>query len=120
MEERDREPECGDLEAEIARVCGLMNATAARLVALIAQVLEAGTWQVAGIHSPSQWVAWHCGVSPARACSLLSMARRRSELPVTSAAFEAGELGEDQVSVICRHAPAGVDAEVAELAGQPR
>ena len=116
MEERDREPECGDLEAEIAGVCGLMNATAARLVALIAQVLEAGTWQVAGIHSPSQWVAWQCGVSPARARSLLSMARRLGELPLTSAAFEAGELCEDQVAVIARHAPAGTDAEMAELA----
>ena len=66
VEEREREPECSELEAEIARVCGLMNATAARLVGLIARVLEAETWQVAGIHSPSQWVAWQCGVSPAR------------------------------------------------------
>jgi len=93
-----------------------MNATAARLVGLIARVVESGTWQVAGIHSPTQWVSWQCGVSPARARSLLSMARRLGELPVTGAAFAAGELCEDQVAVIARHAPAGIDAEVADLA----
>jgi len=44
------------------------------------------------------------------------MARRLGELPITAAAFEAGELCEDQVAVIARHAPAGIDAEVADLA----
>ncbi|MDQ6726045.1 MAG: HNH endonuclease, partial [Actinomycetota bacterium] len=116
MEERDREPVAGELEAEIARTCGVLNAASARLVSLLAQVLEAGAWQVSGVHSATQWVAWQCGVSPARARSLVSIARRRAELPVTSAAFDAGELCEDQVAVIARHAPAGVDAEVADLA----
>ena len=116
MGERDREPESGELEAEIARTCGVLNATTGRLVSLLARVLESGCWQVAGIHSPTQWVAWQCGVSPARARSLVAMARRRAELPETSAAHEAGELCEDQVAVICRHAPAGVDGQVAALA----
>ncbi|MDP1805580.1 MAG: DUF222 domain-containing protein, partial [Acidimicrobiales bacterium] len=116
MEERIREPVSSELDAEIALTCGVLNATTGRLVGLLAQVLESGIWQVAGIHSASQWVSWKCGVSPARAKSLLAMARRRAELPVTTAAHEAGELCEDQVAVIARHAPAGVDAEVAELA----
>jgi hypothetical protein len=116
VEERDRDPESSELEAEIAQTCGVMNATAAHLVRLIARVLESGTWQVSGIHSAMQWVAWQCGVSPARARSLVAMARRRAELPTVSAAFDAGELCEDQVAVICRHAPAGIDAEVADLA----
>ncbi|HET7722087.1 MAG TPA: DUF222 domain-containing protein, partial [Acidimicrobiales bacterium] len=116
MGERDREPVSSELEAEIARTCGVLNATTGRLVGLLAQVLESGVWQVAGIHSPTQWVAWKCGVSPARAKSLLAMARRRVELPATAAAHEAGELCEDQVAVIARHAPAGADAQVAELA----
>ena len=79
-------------------------------------MLESGSWQVAGIHSPTQWVAWQCGVSPSRARSLVAMARRRTELPATSAADEGGQLCEDQGAVICRHAPAGVDAQVADLA----
>jgi hypothetical protein len=106
----------GELEAEIARTCGVLNAASGRLVGLIAEVLESEAWQGAGIHSPAQWVAWQCGVSSARARFLVAMARRRSELAATSAAHEAGELCEDQVAVICRHAPAAVDAQAAELA----
>lgn len=104
------------LEAEIAEVCGVMNAATGRLVGLIAQVLEAGTWEGAGIRSLPQWVAWRCGVSLGRARRLVTMARRLGELPETKAAMEAGELCEDQVAVICRHAPAGIDAQAAELA----
>ena len=100
----------------MAHVCGLMNAATGRLVRLIARVLETEAWQGAGIRSASQWVAWKCGVSPARARSLVLMARRLSELPETRTAFEAGELCEDQVAVVCRHAPASVDGEAAALA----
>jgi hypothetical protein len=116
MKERNRDPEASELESEIAQICGVLNAVTARLVSLLARVVEIGSWQVSGIHNPTQWVAWQCGVSPARARSLLAMAKRRAELPDTMAAFEAGELCEDQVAVITRHAPAGVDAQVAELA----
>src|SRR5687767_9983769 len=105
VEERNRNPESSELEAEIAQTCGVMNAATARLVSLLARVLELGSWQVSGIHNATQWVAWQCGVSPARARSLVAMARRRAELPVTTAAFDAGELCEDQVAVITRHAP---------------
>jgi hypothetical protein len=105
-----------ELEDEIARTCGVLNAATGRLVSLIAQVLESESWQISGIQSPAQWVAWQCGVSPARARSLVAMARRRTELPATTAAHETGELCEDQVAVICRHAPAGIDAQAADLA----
>ncbi len=86
------------------------------LVGLIARVLALGAWEGVGIRSAEQWVAWKCGVSPARARRLVAMARRLAELPETKAAMEAGELAEDQVAVICRHAPAGIDGQAAELA----
>ncbi len=44
------------------------------------------------------------------------MARRVHELPETVSALRAGELSEDQVAVVCRHAPAHADAEVATFA----
>jgi hypothetical protein len=93
-----------------------MNAAVGKLVELIGEVLETGAWEGAGIRSASQWVAWKCGVSQTRARRLVAMARRLGELPETKAAMEAGELGEDQVAVICRHAPAGIDGQAAELA----
>jgi len=109
-------PESERLEAAMAVECGIANAAAGRLVAVIAELLAGGFWQIAGIHLPEQWVAWKCGVSPQRARTLVTMARRLGELPATRTALEAGELSEDQVAVICRHAPATVDDEVAELA----
>ncbi len=62
------------------------------------------------------WVTWRCGVSTARARSLVRMAERLAELPVTFAAFRAGELSEDQVAVLVRHLPAHNDAEGVALA----
>lgn len=105
-----------ELEDEIAEVCGVINAATGHLVSLIAGVLETESWQGAGIRSASQWLAWKCGVSPARARVLVLMARRLAELPETRAAFEAGELCEDQVAEVCAHAPSWADEEVACLA----
>lgn len=111
-----KEADAAELELEIADVCGVINAATGRLVQLIAGVLETESWHGWGIRSASQWVAWKCGVSPARAKRLVLMARRLAELPETRAAFGNGELCEDQVAVVCRHAPAPFDAEAAELA----
>ena len=111
-----REAEAAEIEAEMAEWCGMINAATGHLVKSIARALETGSWQGWGINSASQWVAWKCGVSPARARTLVLMARRLGELPQTRAALEAGELTEDQVAVVCRHVPAAVDAQAAELA----
>jgi hypothetical protein len=104
------------LEEAIAEVCGLLNATTARLVDLIAQVLTTGAWMGAGIRSAEQWVAWQCGVSPRRARALVAMATRLPSLPSTTAAFTTGELSEDQTGVVCRYTQPHNDTEVAELA----
>ena len=104
------------VEEEMAQVCGALNATTGRLVLLIARALETGACEGTGIHSPEQWVGWKCGVSGGRARRLVAMARRLPELPETLGALQAGELSEDQVAVVCRHAPAYADAEVATLA----
>ncbi|MGH9224925.1 MAG: DUF222 domain-containing protein [Acidimicrobiales bacterium] len=116
MERTEAEAEAARLEREIAEVCGLLNAANARLVGLIADVLATESWQGWRTRSPEHWVAWKCGVSPGRARSLVAIARRLRVLPETKAAFDAGELSEDQVAVVCRHAPESVDAEAAELA----
>jgi len=112
----EREAKATAVQAEMAQVCGALNATTARLVSLVGKALETEAFQGTGIHSPEQWVAWQCGVSRGRARRLMAMARRLPDLPHTASAFEAGELCEDQVAVMCRHAPTFADAEVAELA----
>jgi hypothetical protein len=112
----EREAEAAAIEAELAVACGTANMAAARQVQLIARALENGSYAGAGVRSAEQWVAWQCGVSLSRAGQLVRMAQRLTELPVTRAAFAAGELAEDQVAVICRHVPAYNDAEAATLA----
>lgn len=52
--EAENEDEAAELELEIARVCGLLNAATGRLVRLISQTLKTGSWQGAGIRSASQ------------------------------------------------------------------
>lgn len=55
-------------------------------------------------------IALACGLSGSRARSLVRTAMRMSELPETRTVFAAGELNEDQVAVISRHAPASIRA----------
>ena len=111
-----REAEAEAIDGELARVCGIINMAAARQVELIRRALDNGSYAASGVRSAEQWVAWKCGVSPGHARALVAAARRLPELPESAAAFAAGELSEDQVGVICRHAPAHNDAEVATLA----
>jgi len=110
--------EVAGLESEMAKVCGVLNAATGQLVSLVAKVVATGAWQQAGICSPGHYVAWQCGLSPARARSLVSMANRLDELPATGAALRAGAISEDQAAVVCRHAPASTDAEMAAFARQ--
>ncbi|HEX8771185.1 MAG TPA: DUF222 domain-containing protein [Acidimicrobiales bacterium] len=111
-----QEAEVEGLEAEMASLCGLVNAATGRLVSLVARVIETGAWEVSGIRSPSHWVAWKCGLSASRARRIVSMAKRATELARCQAAFEGGELSEDQMAVVARHAPGANDAEVVEFA----
>jgi len=114
----EMEAKAAELEARLAAVCGVVNAATGEMVSLIAEVAKTGAWEGWGIRSVSHWVAWKCGASPAHARSLVTMASRLAELPATREAFESGELAEDQVAVVVRHAPVAVDAEVAEFARQ--
>ncbi len=105
------------LEGELAEACGTLNAATAKVVGLIGEVLAAGSWQGAGVRSPEHWVGWQGGVPPGRARALVMMARRlRDDLPAARAAFEGGEVAEDQVRVLCRHVPAHNHQEATELA----
>ena len=104
------------LEAEVAQVCGILNAAHARLVGLVARVIDEDLWCGAGILSPEHWVAWRCGVSAGRARQVCTVARRLRELPVNQGLLDAGAISVDQAAVVARYAPVEKDAEVAEQA----
>ncbi len=105
-----------DLETRIADVCGVLNAAHAQLVNLVAEALDTGAWDVAGVRGPQHWVAWKTGFSPARSKQVVHIASRSGDLPVTMDAFTAGELAIDQVAVVAKYVPAHNDGEAAELA----
>ncbi|MGH2686634.1 MAG: DUF222 domain-containing protein [Actinomycetota bacterium] len=94
------------LEDRIASTMGGLNLLAAELVGLIGEALQTGAWQVDGVRSPEHWVAWQCGMAPARAAALVSTARGLADLPACRELFEQGRLSEDQARVV---AAGGVD-----------
>lgn len=69
-----------------------------------------------GIASPAVWLAWQTGLSPERARQVVTMPRRKEQLPETFQRFERGLLSVDQVAVIARRVPAHNDLEAARLA----
>jgi len=105
-----------DVEQELASLCGGLNASYARLVAIVAQALADQSWAGGGIRSPEHWLTLRAGLSPFRARAVLTVARRAGELPTVMDQFAAGQLSLDQVAVVARYAPAHVEASVAEFA----
>jgi Domain of unknown function (DUF222)/HNH endonuclease len=105
-----------DLETRLAAVCGVLNAAHAQLVQLVAEVVECGAWDVPGIRSVEQWVAWKGGFSSARAKQVVEISGRSNELPITLQSFADGEVSIDQVAVVAKYTPARNDAEVAGIA----
>src|SRR6185295_10751306 len=105
-----------DTEQELASLCGGLNASYARLVAIAAQALADESWAGGGIRSPEHWLTLRAGLSPFRARAVLAIARRAAELPTVIDQFAAGQLSLDQVAVVARYAPAHVEASVAEFA----
>src|SRR5262245_44964754 len=108
-------PTLESIEADVALVCGHLNAFHGQLVALTERALATGVPDQHGL-SPAQWLAWKTGLSLGRARQIVQMAERRAELPVTFAALSDGELAVDQAAVLARHCPAFNDAEVCEFA----
>src|SRR5665811_1300765 len=98
-----------DAEAELASLCGVLNASYARLVAIVAQALNDESWAIAGVRSPEHWLTMRAGLSPVRARQIVAVARRHGELPSVMGQFADGQLSLDQVTVVARYAPAHVE-----------
>src|SRR5471030_3171191 len=105
-----------EAEQELASLCGVLNSSYARLVAIVAQALSDESWAIAGVRSPEHWLTMRAGLSPFRAKAIVRVARRHAELPTVMGHFADGQLSLDQVMVVARFTPAHVEASVAELA----
>jgi Domain of unknown function (DUF222)/HNH endonuclease len=105
-----------DLETRLAAACGVLNAAHAQLVQLVAEVVKTGIWDVPGIRTAEQWIAWKTGVASARAKQMVQIASRSHELPVSMQTFADGEVSIDQIAVVTKFTPARNDIEVAGIA----
>jgi Domain of unknown function (DUF222) len=104
------------LQTRMADLCGHLNVLHAQLVDAVVESLDEGLWDQWGIRSPEHWLAWQTGLTPARSRQLVEVARRKTELPVTFAAFADGQLSVDQVVTVAKYTPAHNNTEVCELA----
>src|SRR5204862_860343 len=101
-------------EARFGELLGVINAATAEVVRLVEPaVVDESLLGGTGARSVEHWVCFQTGVSPARARRLVTMARRRAELPLCWGLFEAGLLTEDAMHAIAARAPSSRGVEVA-------
>ena len=112
----DHQDRLDAVEAELADVCGVLNVAHGRLVELTAQAIEGELWRGWGIRSVEHWLSIRAGLSRSQAARVVTIARRRSELPVTMDSLHDGALTLDQAVAVAALTPAHADAEAAELA----
>lgn len=115
--EREHEPAAVQaFQAAVAGAAGQRNAADGRLVRLTAEALESGFWAGWRVHTPVQWLMWRAGLKRATARSVVLVASRADELPVTLRLLDEGRLSLDQAATVARYAPAAFEASVCELA----
>ncbi|MGY5885034.1 DUF222 domain-containing protein [Modestobacter lacusdianchii] len=101
------------------RICAgavQLAAATASWLRLVAEFDEREGWRGIGITSCAHWLAWRCALTPGTARQHVRVARALRGLPVTSAAFSAGELSYSKVRALTRVAEPGTEAELVEFA----
>ncbi|MGH2792335.1 MAG: DUF222 domain-containing protein [Actinomycetota bacterium] len=97
----------GELREAIAR----LNAATAEVVSLVGEIEADQSWgDHGGCLSMTHLLSWQCGVGRRDARRWVSVAKKLSELPATSAAFEEGRLSLTQVESIARVATPQTDS----------
>ena len=105
-----------EIERRMAEVQGVINAQQAELVRLAALADACDAWQGPGVRSLSHWLTWQTGAGGGTARALGRLVGRGEELPVTAAAFAAGELSLDQAATVAAFAPGWADGEACAVA----
>ena len=106
---------CCDVASEVASLAGAANVVMARLVAVVAEAMDAGVTDEAGMKMPAAWLAWRSGLSPERAGQLVKLAKVRNNYPLLFGAFERGEVSVDQMTELVK-APAWAERQMLAFA----
>lgn len=97
----------------IEQLTGLVSATMAELLDLVAAADDAGDWRDDGATGVAPWLVARCAVATPTAREWARVAASLQDLPALRAAFAAGELSWDQLRPATRFATADTDADLA-------
>ena len=103
------------LEDRLADLCGHRNVWTPNWCGSSPKRSRPVRGRCRGSFSPAHWLAWKAGLSGPTPPTNRLGCRRRRELSVTFAAFDAGELSLDQVAPIAAKAPRWADARVVRV-----
>lgn len=101
---------------EIAQLAGQIAAAEARFLRLLGEFDVLGGWGGPGIRSLAHWLSWRAGMSLRTAQEHIRMARTLRDLPLTSAAFGAGELSFSKVRALTRVATPRTEESLVSIA----
>lgn len=90
------------LEEELAALASRIAAAEARFCVMLIEVDRRGLWALAGATSCAAWLSWRCGMAIGAARERVRVAAALAELPLLTAAFQAGRLSFSQMRAITR------------------
>ena len=88
---------CADLEKQITKLAGHINAINYEFLKLLADFDAHGGWQVDGVKSFAHWLNWKCGLGSLVAREKVRVARALKDLPLIDEAFRIGEVSYSKV-----------------------
>ena len=94
-----------DLNNEITRLAGHINAAQYRFLKLLAALIERSAWGGdSGIKSPAHWLNYYCGIALGAAREKVRVAQCLNSLPLIDKAFQAGAISYSKVRAMTRSA----------------
>ena len=92
-----------DLNDEITRLAGHINAATYRFLKLLAEQIRRGAWSAGGeIKSPAHWLNYRCGITIGAAREKVRVAACLDSLPLIDNAFKSGALSYSKVRAMVR------------------
>jgi hypothetical protein len=104
------------LETEITTLAGHIAAATCRFLLLLGEFDRREGYHRCECISCAQWLSWKIGMSLRTARDHVRVARALEDLPITTAAFAAGQLSYSKVRAITRVASAKSEAALVEVA----
>jgi len=98
-----------ELEQRLLVLKAHLAAGECRLLLMLAELEERGTWRAGGYRSLAHWLSAKAGIDPGTAMARIRVATRLRGLPVVTAAFAGGALTYSQVRALCRALRDGAD-----------